>query len=193
MLSKIQYLTWVLLNTIETPWSHLQASTTIRTILVSWKYLEQKRMKEHFELLWQPVKVGVVVVCVLARVWMGVGGWHVRCRREGDRPSQFFLLQDNDRNHQLPRSFLILDALQVLWAFVSSKVINDKIYNKTTTTSRWCLKTEEIRFIHVFYLSCYHFFSYDFCKDLVVYVYTRNKTMSKLKTSRKLSIADTIK
>ena len=32
----------------------------------------------------------------------------------GDRPSQFFLLQDNDQNHQLPRSFLILDALQVL-------------------------------------------------------------------------------
>lgn len=31
-------------------------------------------MKEHFELRCQPVKVGVVVVCVLARVWMGVGG-----------------------------------------------------------------------------------------------------------------------
>ena len=66
-----------------------------------------------------------------------------------------------------------------------------KITIKTTTTSGWCLKTEETRFIHVFYLSCYQIFSYDFCKDLVVYVYTRNKTMSKLKTNRKLSIAVT--
>ena len=58
--------------------------------------------------------MGVVVICVLARVWVddmcgaGGGGGGV------DRPSQVFLFQDNDLNHQLPQIFLILDAVQVL-------------------------------------------------------------------------------